>query len=148
MPLDIEVINRKILLIEKDFRKLKKISRLSFAEYQKNSDYEILAERYLERIIGRLLDINYHILGAKNKIVPEDYYRSFIYMGENGYLTTELAKSMANSAGLRNRLAHEYDEIDVKKIYCALQAAVTEVPKYLKSVYPLVEKKSAQRKMF
>ena len=41
---------------------------------------------------------------------------------------------MANSAGLRNRLAHEYDEIDEKKVFEAIASCLRDVPKYLKSI--------------
>ena len=41
---------------------------------------------------------------------------------------------MANSAGLRNRLAHEYDEIDAKKVYAAMASCIKDAPKYLKNI--------------
>jgi uncharacterized protein YutE (UPF0331/DUF86 family) len=41
---------------------------------------------------------------------------------------------LANSAGLRNRLAHEYDEIDEKKVFAAINSCLKDVPKYLKNI--------------
>ena len=41
---------------------------------------------------------------------------------------------MANSAGLRNRLAHEYDEIDPKKIFAAIESYLKDTPRYLKNI--------------
>jgi uncharacterized protein YutE (UPF0331/DUF86 family) len=41
---------------------------------------------------------------------------------------------MADSAGLRNRLAHEYDEIDPKKVFEAIDSCLRDVPKYLKNI--------------
>lgn len=134
MPIDKKLINRKITLINNDLKSLKTLSKLSLKTYLSKSEYEALAERYLERIIGRMIDINYHILSEKENEIPTDFYSSFIKMGRKKYLPSKLADTMANSAGLRNRLAHEYDEIDPKKVFEAIESCLRDVPKYLKNI--------------
>ena len=134
MPIDKKLISRKITLINGDLKSLKALSKLSLKTYLSKADYEALAERYLERIIGRMIDINYHILSEKEKEIPADFYNSFIALGRKKYLPIKLADIMANSAGLRNRLAHEYDEIDAKKVFGAMVACLKDVPKYLKNI--------------
>lgn len=134
MPIDKQLISRKITLINTDLKSLKALSKLSLKTYLSKADYEALAERYLERVIGRMIDINYHILSEREKEIPTDFYNSFIALGKKKYLPAKLAETMANSAGLRNRLAHEYDEIDAKKVYEAMASCLKDVPKYLKSL--------------
>jgi uncharacterized protein YutE (UPF0331/DUF86 family) len=134
MPVDIPLINRKITLINEDLKNLKALSKLSLKTYLSKADYEALAERYLERVIGRMIDINFHILAEEENKMPTDFYNSFIEMGEKKYLSLSFAKKMANSAGLRNRLAHEYDEIDAKKVFAAVKTSLTDIPKYLRSI--------------
>ncbi|HCC59652.1 MAG: hypothetical protein A2402_03125 [Candidatus Staskawiczbacteria bacterium RIFOXYC1_FULL_37_43] len=134
MPADKELVNRKITLINEDLKSLKLLSKVSLKTYLSKTDYEVLAERYLERIIGRMIDINYHILSENDNKIPVDFYTSFIELGKKKYLSLKLAKTMANSAGLRNRLAHEYDEIDPKKVYGAVKSCLKDTPKYLKSI--------------
>jgi len=71
MPIDEKLISRKITLINNDLKSLKALSKLSLKTYLSKADYEALAERYLERIIGRMIDINYHILSEKKiKFLP------------------------------------------------------------------------------
>ena len=134
MPIDKKLISRKITLINNDLKNLKALSKLSLKTYLSKAEYEALAERYLERIIGRMIDINYHILSENENEIPADFYNSFIELGRKKYLPFKLAEVMANSAGLRNRLAHEYDEIDAKKIFKAMEACLKDTPKYLKNV--------------
>jgi len=134
MPLDKNLISRKITFINGDLKSLKVLSKLSLKTYLSKGEYEALAERYLERIIGRMIDINYHILAEKENEMPTDFYNSFIALGKKKYLPLKLAETMANSAGLRNRLAHEYDEIDAKKVFAAMESCLTDVPKYLKNI--------------
>jgi len=134
MPIDKNIIIRKITLINKDLKSLKKLSQLSLKTYLSKSEYEAMTERYLERIIGRMIDINYHILLEAEKENPIDYYSSFIELGKKKYLPLKLSITMADSAGLRNRLAHEYDEIDEKKVFEAMNSCLRDVPKYLKNI--------------
>jgi len=134
MPIDKELIIRKITMINADLKGLKSLSKLSLKTYLSRIDYELMAERYLERIIGRMVDINYHILSEAENEIPVDFYTSFIKMGEKKYLPGKLSKKMADSAGLRNRLSHEYDEIIPKKVFESIQSCMEDVPKYLKSI--------------
>jgi len=134
MPIDKEIISRKITFINKDLLALKKLGKLSLKTYLSKADYEAMTERYLERIIGRMIDINYHILSELENQIPNDYYNSFIVLGEKKYLPARLSETLANSAGLRNRLAHEYDEIDEKKVFSAIGTCLKDVPKYLKHI--------------
>jgi uncharacterized protein YutE (UPF0331/DUF86 family) len=134
MSIDEKIINRKITLINADLKNLKTLSRLSLKTYLSKADYEALAERYLERVIGRMIDINYHVLSENENEIPTDFYNSFVEMGRKKYLPAKFADKMANSAGLRNRLAHEYDEIDAKKVFEAVATSLADIPKYLKNI--------------
>lgn len=147
MPVDEKVIIRKITFINRDLKLLAGLSRLTLSEYLKKPEHEALAERYLERIIGRMIDINYHILAKAEEYSPLDMYNSFVDMGKYGYLNDKLAKKLADSAGLRNRLTHEYDEIDEKKIYKATKTCLEDVPKYLQKIEKITGKKSKQKKL-
>ncbi len=69
----------------------------------------MIAERLLERIIGRMIDVNYHILTEHEGVPPKDFHESFTQLARVGVLPAELAHALAPAAGLRNRLAHEYN---------------------------------------
>lgn len=147
MPVDKVLINRKITLISRDLKNIKELSDLSLAKYLSSDSYEAMAERYLERMIGRMIDINYHILVEDAGETPLDYYSSFVLMGVKKYLPREFADKIANSAGLRNRLAHEYDEIDSKKVYLAASTSLKEVPKYLEYIIKFLDKTAKQKRL-
>ena len=100
---DPELINRKLVLIGRDLEELAKISRLSENEYHEDRYNEVLAERFLERIIGRMIDVNFHLLTESGQAPPPDYYQSFLRMSELGVFDHGFAESIAKAAGLRNR---------------------------------------------
>jgi len=58
------------------------------------------------------VDVNLHLLRVLGRGSATDYYTSFIALGEARVLPSDLAERLAPSAGVRNRLIHEYDDID------------------------------------
>jgi uncharacterized protein YutE (UPF0331/DUF86 family) len=106
----------------------------------KDSVNEDLAERYLERAIGRMIDINFHLITESGQVPPKDYHESFVHLSTLGVMAADLAKEMAMAAGLRNRIVHEYDDIDPERVYEALPVAVRRIPVYLDHVQRFIEK--------
>lgn len=138
--IDPTLVIRKINLISEDLNELLSLSRKSLEEYLASRVDEVLAERYLERAIGRMIDINYHLITESGHSPPSDYYQSFVKLGEFGIVPPALAHQIAACAGLRNRIVHEYDEIDPRKVYEGLRAAVQDIPQYLAHVHQYIER--------
>ncbi len=134
MPIDKILVRRKLNLIAQDLERLKTLSHLSLKEYLRKYENEILAERFLERLIGRMIDINYHLISELGHLVPKDYFESFLKLGQLKILPPELARVLARSAGLRNRLAHEYNEIDEIKVYQAIKDCFRDLPPYINRI--------------
>lgn len=138
--IDKKLIHRKISLIAKDVQRLKSISLLSEREYFKKFEHEVLAERFLERIITRMVDINYHLIVENGNPPPKDYFTSFVELGRLKVLPLDFSKELAQYAGLRNRLVHEYNTLDEKKVYRAVKKIMKDLPSYLKHVEKFIEK--------
>lgn len=132
--IDRALVTRKLATIASDLKALEPYAALSLNDYLARAENELIVERYLERIIGRMIDINYHLVTEQGHAPPSDYFGSFVELGRLGILSPEAARSMARSAGLRNRLVHEYDVIDEKKVYEGLKQTIREVPSYLEAV--------------
>ena len=138
--IDATLIVRKINLITRDLDELLPISRKDLNEYLSSRIDEILAERYLERMIGRMIDINYHLITETGHPPPADYYQSFTQLGELGVLPLAFAQQIATCAGLRNRIVHEYDEIEPRRVYEGLRAAMRDIPQYLAHVHEYLQR--------
>lgn len=130
--IDKELVTRKIVLITDDLKALEALGRKALADYLGSAIDEVLAERYLERIIGRMIDLNYHVLTESGHAPPKDYYQSFTALADIGLLDREFAGRIAACAGLRNRITHEYETIDPARVHGALQAALQDIPVYLR----------------
>jgi len=136
--IDRELVTRKIVLISGDLEELRKLASSGVESYLADPYKEILAERFLERMVSRMIDINYHIITGSEKPPPKDYYDSFTELGKMGILDPKFAARIASSAGLRNRIVHEYDDIDPVKVFEAIQSALADLPIYLKAVLSLI----------
>jgi uncharacterized protein YutE (UPF0331/DUF86 family) len=132
--IDRELVTRKIVLITRDLAALEPFARKDLASYLASPVDELAVERLLERMIGRMIDINYHVLTETGHAPPADYHSSFVQLPVLGLADPEFAGRIAACAGLRNRIVHEYDELDAKKVYEALRSALEDVPVYLRRV--------------
>jgi len=132
--IDRELVTRKIMLVMRDLDALRPIAAQDRIAYLDNPIHEVAAERYLERMIGRMIDINYHLLTESGHPPPVDYHGSFSKLADLGVLDREFAARIAPCAGLRNRIVHEYDDLDPSKVFEALQSAVHDIPHYLAKV--------------
>lgn len=100
--IDRELVTRKLALIVKDLPALTELAGKSLTEYLANPVHEVLSERYLERVIGRMIDVNYHLITELGQAPPRDYHESFVELGKLTVLSTEFAREIALAAGLRN----------------------------------------------
>ncbi len=134
MAIDVDLVTRKLLLITGDLDAVRPILEKGLEHYLQNPTDQAVVERHLERAVGRMIDINYHVITESGLPPPPDYHESFIRLGDLKVLEPELARRIARAAGLRNRLVHEYDAIDSRKVFEGLEAALRDVPSYLSRV--------------
>ncbi len=141
MPLDVHLILRKVKLIQEDLGRLEKLAGLTFEQITKDDVKLSAAERYLERIIMRAIDINQHIisvLGRGDERV-RGYEDTFYALTDLGVYDETFAKRIAPSAGLRNRLVHEYNDTQQEIIYRAIDDAIREYVQYCDSILRFLE---------
>ncbi len=133
---------RKMVLIAEDLRRLEGLARKSREEYLAGEIDETLAERYLERMIGRMIDVNYHLLTESGEAPPRDYHDSFVVLDRIGALDAGFARRLAPCAGLRNRIVHVYDDLDPGRVYDSLRSAVADVPPYLTAIRSFLDSRN------
>jgi uncharacterized protein YutE (UPF0331/DUF86 family) len=137
--IDRELVTRKMVLVAEDLRRLEALAAKDREAYLASEIDETLAERYLERMIGRMIDVNYHVLTESGEAPPRDYFESFLALSRIGALPVDFAARLAPCAGLRNRIVHAYDDLDPGRVYDALRTAMADVPAYLAAIRRFLE---------
>lgn len=139
-PVDAAVIRRKLGHITESLAGLRPLSRLTLDEYRQRLYERKAAERLLQEAIEAALDINAHLVAEHGRAVPDDYYGGFLAVAELQILPEELARRLAPSAGLRNRLVHEYEALDDSKILASIGTMLDLYPRFVQAVEAFLTK--------
>ncbi len=131
---DAALVRRKLARITRNLDDLRPIEALSLDEYQQERFRRKGVERLLQETIEAAVDANLHLLRALDEPAPGDYFGSFLAAGRAGLLPRALAERLAPTAGLRNRLVHEYDEIDDAIVLDAVAGARRSFTEYVVEV--------------
>lgn len=124
-----DVLDKKLASMTTYLNDLMPHRGISFDGFMKRH-YEI--ERLLELLIMSASDIVLHLIAARGEPAPASYRASFLRAGELGIITSELSKSLAVGAGLRNILVHEYAEIDYALLHKSIPIAVRDFSAFIK----------------
>lgn len=133
-PVEQALIERKLGQIVERLSHLDRYAREGWAVYRGNFERRKAAEKLLQETIEAAIDVNTHLLVESGKATPPDYFRSFTDLGEHAWLPADLAGALAPSAGLRNRLVHQYAAIDDRKVFEAVARAVELFGRYVTAI--------------
>ena len=141
--LDKTFLNRKIKLIQEDLARLEPLAKTSLEEADEGSVEYAATERMLERIVTRAIDVNRHIIAeiGKGSESVKTSEETFLVLAKLGIYPEGFAKTIAPSAGLRNILVHEYDEIKINKVYESAKQALDQYAQYCDFLLAFTTKK-------
>lgn len=135
-----ETIRRKLAVIVENLKALEPIKDMAIEEYMEDLYKRKATERILQELIEAAIDINTHLIVQTGNAVPDDYYESFIKVGEFRIISTDLAEKLAPSAGLRNRLVHEYDLLKNSLVFKAVSMVEELYSEYVKEIENYISK--------
>ncbi len=138
------LVRRKMGLILEDLERLVEYRSFSLADMV--GDYRRLAvvERLLERIISRAIDVNEHFiaeLATGTEAVRLDYRATFMKLADFGVYAPAFAQEIAKSAGLRNVLVHDYNDMDHSLLHGSIGTCLTQYRDYCRFVLDFIAKK-------
>lgn len=139
-PIEVEIIKRKLAIIVENLKMLEPIKGINTIEYLQDLYKRKATERLLQEMIEAAIDINIHMIVQTGHTIPDDYYETFIKAGELKIIPLDLAQKLAPSAGLRNRLVHEYDILDHSIVLKAVSMAEELFPQYIKAINNYISK--------
>ena len=129
-----EIIVNKLIKMEKYISELEKFKPDTFKEYKNDQLKRYAIERLIQLVIDLALDVNNMLIKKSDRYPAQDYYSSFLELIDLGILSEEFAKNIAPSTGIRNRLVHEYEEVDNKVVYQNLDKLIKYYLSYIKYI--------------
>lgn len=136
-------IERKIKLIQEEMHHLEPFSDVTFDEVARDSGKFAALERYLERLITRAIDINQHILaelGDGSERIRK-YRDTFLSLPKFNIYSEDFAARIAQSAGLRNRLVHDYNDTNPKIIFRSVSDALRDYTQYCDAILKFIDQR-------
>lgn len=132
--LDRALVRRKLAAIVRNLEDLAAVEDLALKDYRRDRFRQKGTERLLQETIEAAVDVSLHLLRAAGHAAPPDYHQTFVQLGRSGLIPEDLGGRLAPSAGLRNRLVHEYDDIDDAIVLRAVGEARREFAEFVAAV--------------
>ncbi|KKP97461.1 MAG: hypothetical protein US25_C0002G0006 [Candidatus Moranbacteria bacterium GW2011_GWE1_36_7] len=125
-----ELVQRKINKIEIYTEELQPILKLTPSEIL--SDYTKLrtVERNFQLMVDTVIDINTHIISQDNLRAPEDATDTFHVLEKVHVLPMEFVQKFSPVVGLRNKIVHDYEDINVEKLINDIKTGVSQFGEY------------------
>lgn len=138
--IDKNFLKQKLAYIESYYMEMEKV--LSFSDKEIKEDLIKLRalERIFQLIVDEIIDTNNHIIRYKPLKLPADFQSTFIILAENKILSVDFAKKIAPVVGLRNRLVHRYEKIDLDLMLQNIRKNKGDFKEYIKYIYHFLEK--------
>lgn len=141
--IDKELVKQKMELIREDLELLKEFEDLTFEELIGKDPIRWNGiQHLLQKIIGRGIDINQHLIAelAESELrTPQTYTETFLILKELGVLPENFAEEIARSAGFRNALVHEYNNLSEHIVFKTIRDAMVQYTKYCDYILKFLE---------
>jgi uncharacterized protein YutE (UPF0331/DUF86 family) len=143
-----EFIRRKLHLIVQDLSMLAPFRTVTHDELVSDGVRLAAVERMLERIVMRAVDVNQHLVAELDappgeKIARLSYRDSFLRLARLGVYSQAFAEEIAPSAGLRNILVHDYNDVDRRTVHASVATCLDVYPRYVAQVHCFLDRHDA-----
>ncbi|MEG3071331.1 MAG: DUF86 domain-containing protein [Peptococcaceae bacterium] len=131
---DRDVLQRKILFIEKTLWKLKKTAALSHQEFMASFYFADAAKYNLQAAIEAMIDIASHIVARKRWGIPTTSGEYIKLLTEHGVFYSEQGLRFQRMVRFRNRIVHLYQEVDEEQLYQILQQDLGDFSAFIQAI--------------
>lgn len=124
---DVQVLRRKLHLLEGYLATLRRISQVTLEEYLEDPRVHGSIERFLHLTAECAIDIASHLVSDQALGAPETYRDVFRILENAGQMPAGLASQMQAWAGFRNVLVHLYEGLDRERCWRAAREQLGEL---------------------
>ena len=132
--IDNSLILRKIERIDAYLQQIGQKRDPGFEAFRKNKDIRDIVLFNLIQAIQAGIDIGAHIISDSEWGVPGSQSDIFEILAEHNIITKQLSGIMIKMVGFRNRIVHEYEELDLRIVYDVWRKNSKDIEKFCKSV--------------
>lgn len=131
---DRELVLSKISSLKRHIERLKGIARIKEHVYLDSLDAQDIAIHNLQMAIQKCIDIGNHFFSEWDIGAPASYSEVFDAMRKRKIISRAMFDKLVKMVGLRNRIVHEYEDVEHKKIYVFIKHDLRDFDLFLKQI--------------
>ena len=120
--------------VDSHLRRIREKKAVTLEEFLGDLDRQESILFNMQMAIQSCIDIAAHVISDEEMGVPGSTNEMFYMLQENSWLPPELTEKMVAAAGFRSLIVHEYDNVDLKRVYDIAQQDISDLEDFLKAI--------------
>jgi len=130
----LDVIEKGISNVKKYLSILDNYKNISIENLENDLTLRGAVERYLYLSVQTTIDLAEAIISYKELRRPATFSESFEILNRHNIISKNAEKNMIQMARFRNRIAHDYGDINYRVIHDILTNRITDIDSFLKEI--------------
>lgn len=139
-----ERIIEKLRYLEISLSYLRSRRDITLKDLQENYELRSAIERNFQIAIEAAIDIGEMIISQEGSEMPETYREVFLRLGEAGVIPEDFSNRLAQMAGFRNILVHQYSEVDLTKLLEFLKTRLEDLELFSEYIKEYLRSKAVE----
>ena len=132
---DHDLVLAKAGLIRRHLRRIKEKGGGDLEAFLNDLDRQEVISFNLHLAIENCTDLAAHIISEEALGVPGSASEMFYLLEDSGYINTQLTEKMIKAVGLRNLIVHEYDKIDLTRLFEIIIKDTKDINDFIVSIF-------------
>lgn len=131
---DSNLVLRKLAILREHLQRVHRRRSAGVDDFERDVDAQDALALSLLVAIQEALDIAMHIAADEGWGTPVTYAESFEVLARHDVVDAELARDLGRAVAVRNRIAHGYASLDVRRLWAELPAGLAALDRYVAAV--------------
>jgi uncharacterized protein YutE (UPF0331/DUF86 family) len=132
---DKDLILAKAGMIRRQLKRISTKGKVDLETFLKDVDRQDIISFNLHLAIENCIDVAAHIISEEDLGVPGSASEMLYLLEENGYVSRQLSEKMIKAVGLRNLIVHEYDKVDLKRVFEIVHQDTKDINEFILSIF-------------
>ncbi len=134
------MVDRDLILLKADSLKryVERVqikSDIDLEVFLENLDFQESVMFNLQQAVQMCIDIAAHIVSSEGYGVPGSTSEMFYLLEDNGLIEKALTEKIILAIGTRNLIAHEYEKVDLERIYKTSRENLPDLMAFLQAIF-------------
>lgn len=136
-----EIVARLFVFLTQYLNELKVENKITWENFLKDIKVKRFVERTLQMSIEVCLDVGNHIISDEGWKEASTNREIFQRLNEKGAISNDLTDKLLQMAGFRNRIIHDYSDIEPEMVFGILKKRIPDFELYMSEIFQWIDSK-------